>query len=288
MIMKSLCVVKGMNIIMEYKDVYTNFNDFYYDRLKDIINDGNRYIDFLKEIREKNIDLTKVIYIKLIDEDEEIKVNSKQFRLLPMGIKNNSIPSYFIEGTEMKVAGKYGNLNVFKNMFLHETQWVSLYYHSKNQLKQVFQKVCNSYIEHYRKNLNEVWSEKDFYSRLLDLKYLSVKYAEDLETGEIFAIGFFGTLEKNSAGGKALTDAELYVMPEFRNMGIAKRMVGLTFELAKTDGIENFDSITYRVQSCDALSFWERIGALVTGLTHIEGNISEIIEIISSKKNKSL
>jgi hypothetical protein len=60
------------------------------------------------------------------------------------------------------------------------------------------------------------------------------------------------------------------------------------FELAKTDGIENFDSITYRVQSCDALSFWERIGALVTGLTYIEGNISEIIEIISSKKNKSL
>ncbi len=275
---------------MEFKEVYTNFNDFYYYRLNDMINASNsRYIEFFNKIKEKNIDLTKVIYKRLVDDYEEIRTNSKQFGLLPMGIKNSSVPSYFIEGKEVKVSGKYGNLNVFKNMFLYETHWSSLYYHSKDQLKQVFKKVCDSYIDHYRKNLNEVWNEEDFYSRLLDLKYLSVKYAEDLETGEIFAIGFFGTLVKNSAGGKTLTDAELYVMPEFRNMGIAKRMVGLTFELAKNDGIENFDSITYRVQSCDALSFWQRIGASVTGLTHIEGNIPEIIEIIdSNKKNKSL
>lgn len=108
-----------------------------------------------------------------------------------------------------------------------------------------------------------------------------------MDTGEVFAIGFFGALVKNGAGGKALTDAELYVMPEFRKMGIAKRMVGLTFELAKNDGIDNFDSVTYRVQSCDALSFWQKIGASVTGLTHIEGSISEIIENIDNSNNKN-
>lgn len=116
---------------------------------------------------------------------------------------------------------------------------------------------------------------------------MSIKYAEDLETGEVFAIGFFGTLVKNGAGGKSLTDAELYVMPEFRNKGIAKKIVGLTFELAKNVGIENFDSITYRVQTCDALAFWQKVGASVTGLTHIEGNIPEIIDVIdkSSRDN---
>lgn len=174
-------------------------------------------------------------------------------------------------------------------MFLQEENWKPIYYHSRDYLKQIFRRICDSYIEHYKKSLNEVWSEEDFYARLTDLEYLSVKYAKDLETGEIFAVAFFGTLVKNSVGGKALTDAELYVMPEFRNMGIAKRMVGLTFELAKRDNIENFDSITYRVQSYDALSFWQRIGASVTGLTHIEGNISDIIEIIDKrcKKNRS-
>lgn len=278
---------------MEFKEVYTNFNDFYYYRLKDMINashSNSRYSEFLNKINEQNIDLTKVIYKRLVDDYEEIKINSKQFRLLPMGMKNRSIPSYFIEGQEADVAGKYGNLIVFRDMFLFEPRWGPFYYNSREKLEQVFQKVCASYIDHYKKNLNEVWSEEDFYLRLLDLKYLSVKYAKDLETGEILAIGFFGTLVKNGAGGKTLTDAELYVMPEFRNMGIAKRMVGLTFELAKNEGIENFDSITYRVQSYDALSFWQRIGASVTGLTHIEGNIPEIIEIIdnSNKKNKSL
>lgn len=280
---------------MEFKEVYTGFNDFYYYRLNDIINcasnDGNsRYVDFLREINEKEIDLDKILYKKLADDYEETEINFKKFKLLPMGLKNHNIPGFFVSKKGSTKAGKYGNLNTFRDMFLREADWNPIYYHSNDSLKQTFGKICNSYIEHYKNNLNEVWSEEDFYARISDLGYLSVKYAEDLETGEIFAIGFFGALIKNSAGGKALTDAELYVMPEFRNMGIAKRMVGLTFELAKKDGIENFDSITYRVQSCDALSFWQRVGASVTGLTHIEGNISDIIENIdkSCKKNRSL
>ncbi len=279
---------------MEFKEIYTDFNGFYYYRLNDIVSSANkngnsRYIEFLKKINDKNIDLNKILYKKLVDDYEETEINSKKLGLLPMGIRNSNVPKYFIKKEERKIAGKYGNLNVFKDMFLQEANWKPIYYHSGDSLKQIFRRICDSYIDHYKKSLNEVWSEEDFYARLTDLEYLSVKYAKDLETGEIFAVGFFGALVKNSAGGKSLTDAELYVMPEFRNMGIAKRMVGLTFELAKNDGIENFDSITYRVQSYDALSFWQRIGASVTGLTHIEGNISDIIEIIDKdcKKNRS-
>lgn len=276
------------------KDVYTDFNDFYYYRLDGIVreaNAGNRiYAEFLKKVNEKDIDLDKVLYKQLVDDYEEVEIDSRKINLLPMGIINSDVPEYFVKKEDRSIAGRYGNLNVFENMFLKDPNWEPLHYHTSDNFRQVFGRICASYIEHYRKSLNEVWTEENFYARLNDLKYLSVKYAKDLDTGEVFAIGFFGALVKNGAGGKALTDAELYVMPEFRKMGIAKRMVGLTFELAKNDGIDNFDSVTYRVQSCDALSFWQKIGASVTGLTHIEGNISEIIENIdnSNKKNRSV
>lgn len=280
---------------MEFKEVYTDFNEFYYYRLNDMVNSSSKENDcpaakFFKEINEKGIDLHKVIYKKLVDDYEEVEINSKKVGLLPMGLKNHNVPEFFIRKEERKHAGRYGSIGVFIDMFLNEAHFGPLYYHARDSFKQVFGKICASYIDHYKETLNEVWSEKDFYARLADLSYLTVKYAKDLETGEIFAIGFFGSLVKNGAGGKMLTDAELYVMPEFRKMGIAKRMVGLSFELAKSDGIMDFDSITYRVPSCDALSFWQRIGASVTGLTHIEGNIPEIIEVIdeSSKKNKHL
>lgn len=279
---------------MGFKDVYTDFNDFYYYRLDGIVSEANNgyrsYAEFLKKISEKDIDLDKVLYKRLVDDYEETDIDSKRIGLLPMGIININVPEYFIKKEERSIAGRYGNLIVFENMLLKEPNWEPLHYHTSDTLNQVFGRICASYIEHYGNSLNEVWSEENFYARLNDLEYLSVKYAKDLETGEVFAIGFFGALIKNGAGGKALTDAELYVMPEFRKMGIAKRMVGLIFELAKNDGIENFDSITYRVQSCDALSFWQKIGASVTGLTHIEGSISEIIENIdnSNKRNRSI
>ncbi len=280
---------------MEFKKVYMGFNDFYYYRLNDMFSSANKDNDavsaqFLKEVKEKEIDLHKILYKKLVDDYEETEINSKKIKLLPMGLRNYNVPGYFIRKGERTKAGRYGSINAFKDMFLNEAHFGPLYYHSNVSFKQIFRRICDSYIEHYKKSLNEIWSEEDFYARLSDLKYLTVKYAINLETEEIFAIGFFGVLIKNSAGGKMLTDAELYVMPEFRNMGIAKKMVGLSFELAKSDGIENFDSITYRVPSYDALSFWQRIGASVTGLTHIEGSISDIIEVIdeSCKKNRQI
>ena len=72
-------------------------------------------------------------------------------------------------------------------------------------------------------------------------------------------------------------------MPEFRGMGIAKKLVGLSFDEAQKNDILDFDSITYRVVGHDALSFWQSIGADISGLFHIEGDISEMGKIIEDK-----
>lgn len=152
-------------------------------------------------------------------------------------------------------------------------------------MRENLEEICASYIEHYRNALNETWSEEDFYARLEQLKYLSVKYAMDVETGKLFAGGFFGALVKSGAGGKALTDAELYVIPQFRKLGIAKKLVQLSFELAHMHGIQNFDSVTYRVGNHNSLNFWNSLGATVSGLIHIEGNISDMIETLNKDKN---
>ena len=62
-------------------------------------------------------------------------------------------------------------------------------------------------------------------------------------------------------------------------------MIALSFDLARSEGIENFDSITYRIQNQDSLSFLQGIGAKVSGLVHIEGNILEILEKLEKSNN---
>lgn len=107
---------------MEFKDVYTEFNDFYYYRLKDIVSSADergkdRYVEFLKEIDDQNIDLDKILYEKLMDDYEDVEINSRVFRLLPLGIRNRNVPEYFICDEKRKVAGRYGSLDVFETMF---------------------------------------------------------------------------------------------------------------------------------------------------------------------------
>ncbi len=46
-------------------------------------------------------------------------------------------------------------------------------------------------------------------------------------------------------------------------------------------GIQNFDSVTYRVGNHDSLNFWNSVGATVSGLIHIEGNIPDMIETLN-------
>lgn len=151
-----------------------------------------------------------------------------------------------------------------------------------------FKRICESFIDYYRDSLGEEWSEEDFYKWLESVKYLTIKYAKNVDTGELIAVGFFGSQVRLGAGGRALTNAELYVLPEFRGMGIASKLVGVSFSKAKMDGIENFDSITYRIPSMNALKFWESIGANVSGLYHIEGAIPEMMEKINNNKMRNV
>lgn len=274
---------------MKFKEEYTEFNSFYYQCL-DIVKEkaeknNDHYVGFLRDCAQANVDFTTAIYEKLVDGYDEIETDSKKYQLLPMGLVNDNIYPHFVKKDYTDVSGRF-RINELRSMLLHKPTFRLFYYpnHAAKPKMDTFRRICESYRNHYEENLKEFWSDEDFYKMVSDLNYLSVKYAMDLETGETFAVGFFGAYMRSGAGGKALTNAELYVMPEFRHHGIAKRMVGLTFELAKSEQIENFDSITYRVLNHDALAFWQGVGASVSGLYHIEGSIPEMLEQIEQEK----
>jgi len=275
---------------MKWKEEYAEFNSFYYqclDRVKENArnNPGGHDAEFLKSCIEKDAHLTTTIYKKFIDDYETVEVGPKKYQLLPMGVINDNISNHFIDKSYAGVTGHF-SINQLRRGVLEEPNFRLFYYpnYTKKLDNTTLRRICESYKKHYRENLKEIWSDEDFYKMISDLNYLSVKYATDEETGETFAIGFFGTYVRSGAGGKALTNAELYVMPEFRHHGIAKKMVSLTFELAKGDKIENFDSITYRVLGHDALAFWQGIGASISGLYHIEGSISEMLKQMNQEK----
>lgn len=276
---------------MKFRDEYTQFNDFYYNKLKAIYErasddlQGNNKL-FLDECEKQGIDLNSALYKRLIDDYEEVVIDSHKYLLLPMGFINSNIPSSFVDITYNGNNNHYG-LNYWRNIFLRDPKFTMFYY--PNSLRKYsianLNQVRDSYIDHYAKTLDEHWSIDDFYRRLDQLEYVAIKYAMDMETKEIFAVGFFGALVKSGAGGASLTDAELYLMPQFRKLGIASRMVGLSFELARMEGIENFDSVTYRVKNQDSLAFWNSVGANVSGLIHIEGNIDEMLQVLSNKQD---
>lgn len=236
-----------------------------------------------KYIIDGKVDFNEIIYKKLVDEEETIIIDGKKYTLLPMGLRKGAIPPSFV-GADKPDKHVLMTDGRFQEIVIGDKFSLFYYPDDKNEPDfSCFDKVCQSYIDHYQNALGEKWSKKRFYDMIKELKYLSVKYAKDEETGEIFAIGFFGAYLRNGSDGPCLTNAELYVMPEFRGMGIAKRLVGLTFDEALKAGIRGFDSITYRVVMHDALSFWKSIGAVVSGLYHIEGDISEMGKNIEDK-----
>lgn len=147
--------------------------------------------------------------------------------------------------------------------------------------------ICNSYLSHYQNILDEHWSDEDFTKRIQDLKYRTHKYAKDSKTGKIIVVGFFGANIAYGAGGRYLTNAELYVLPQFRGRGIARELVRQSFTLAHDDGIQAFDSLTYRVQNHNPLNFWQQAGAEITELIHIAGDLSEMIERLEAIEEKT-
>lgn len=281
---------------MEFRDEYAKFNEFYYKKLNNLFENaksGTRFpaTELVEELLKNQIDIDRpIVYKKLLDEEASLTIGSKKYILLPMGLINMKINLLFISDDylqSIKVV-PYVTEKHFRRIFLEKPVFDIFYYPEflDRPLDESFAKCCDAYIKYYRETLGENWSKEDFYKMLKELKYLSVKYAQDEDTGEIFIIGFFGASIRSGAGGKCLTNAELFVMPEFRHLGIAQNMVGLSLFQAKQNGVENFDSVTYRAQPIDALAFWEKVGASVSGLVHIEGSISVMLEVID-KNNKS-
>ena len=280
---------------MKYIDKPAEWNNNFYKYIKYVLKrykealDKGHVPDYIERIKKQLIEgpiaFNSIVYKKLIDEEETVEINGKLFKLLPMGLVNTNIKKDFIGPDKQQLEFSKLRNGTLSSCLLESFH---VFYYPNDILNpdfSLFDKVCKSYIKHYKKTLGEEWSEKNFYNMIKDLNYLSVKYARDEEKGEIFAIGFFGAYLRNGSEGHCLTNAELYVMPEFRKMGIAKKLIGLTFDEALKNGIEDFDSITYRVIGNDSLSFLESIGASVTGLYHIAGNIKEMSQKIEDKSN---
>ena len=270
---------------MEYINIHARFNSSFHEHLKELINSKSKTDqDFIQKCIDEGANFNTCLYKKLIDNYEDLTINGKEVQLLPMGLRNSVINMTLLD--DVKRYFHRGSMYLYQGILLDKPEFIPFYYPNNDVRfpeKENLERLCKSYISHYQNALGESWSYTDFFRMFSELKYLAVKYAQDKETGEIFAIGFFGANIRNGAGGRALTNAELYVMPEFRGLGIAQKMVKLSFDTAKSDGILNFDSITYRIPNNDALSFWQNIGAQVSGLTHIEGNISNTLNIINSK-----
>ena len=209
-------------------------------------------------------DVGDILCKQIFGDEELIQVNGKDYTLLPIGNIREGMCNWAEKSNHIRVQA----LDRAKDSSLTP---ITIPEASTDAIRE-------SYIAHYKNVLGENWSDEDFEARLESLQYRVYKYARDEETGEIFVVGFFGALVATGAGGKYLTNAELYVLPQFRGKGIATELVKQSFDLALQDGITGFDSLTYRVPGFDSLKFWNNIGASTTELYHIAGDINEMVD----------
>ncbi len=203
-------------------------------------------------------------------EEEYVEIGGNIFTLYPVGNR--------IISTDMwvKLPHDKWRLNTIGKILYEEFEPITIDYAD-------WRDICNSYLSHYQNILDEHWSDKDFTNRIQDLKYRTYKYAKDSKTGKTIVVGFFGANIAYGAGGKYLTNAELYVLPQFRGRGIARELVWQSFTLAYADGIRTFDSLTYRVPNHNPLNFWKKAGAETTELIHIAGDLAEMIKRLEAR-----
>ncbi len=156
-----------------------------------------------------------------------------------------------------------------------------------------------AYAEHYNHaDLGEHWTtdevEKMLHWQLFQslADYFFVKWAKNLETNEEFPVGFFCAYTKPYQGGKMLWDGELFVLPEFRKHGIGMDLIEAMFTVAKANGIEFFESLTYEDEQGYPFQLWKNLGVESSNLIHMFGNTDVILSHIFEKsdfvKNKSL
>lgn len=225
--------------------------------------------DFMQILsKELGQNAEDIIYKKIFGEEENVQVNGKKYTIFPIGNINTRVQG-ILDG---RIPRSRGTDSISGALRILTSKLVPIRINEAS-VKQI----RDSYISHYHDSLGEDWSNDDFDNRLNSLSYVTYKYARDEETNEVFVVGFFGVQIATAAGGKYLTNGELYVLPEFRGRKIATELIHQTLSLAHEDGIDNFDSLTYSVPGSDSLRFWENIGANDSGLYHISGSVSEML-----------
>ncbi|MCI8588423.1 MAG: GNAT family N-acetyltransferase, partial [Bacilli bacterium] len=136
--------------------------------------------------------------------------------------------------------------------------------------------LAQPYADHYNNaGLGEYWSTSDV-KRMLHWQsaqslgdYFFVKWARNVETGEEFPVGFFSIYEKPYQGGKILWDGELFVLPEYRNYGIAADLIEAVFTTAVVFDVHTFESLTYEDENGFPFQMWKKFGVASTDLIHI-------------------
>jgi GNAT superfamily N-acetyltransferase len=152
--------------------------------------------------------------------------------------------------------------------------------------------LAKAYAEHYNNAcLGEHWTTEEVEAMLKWQlgqslgRYFFIKWAKDLENNNEFPIGFFCAYIKPYQSGQMIWDGELFVLPEYRNFGIGTELIQVLFTVAKSSGVDFFESLTYEDENGYPLKFWQKLGADRDDLIHIYGETEKILLNIEENKN---
>lgn len=153
--------------------------------------------------------------------------------------------------------------------------------------------LASAYADHYNNaGLGEHWTCDEVIAMLKWQlgqslgKYFFVKWARDLESNKEFPIGFFCAYTKPYQGGQMIWDGELFVLPEYRRYGVGLELTEALFTVAKTSGVEFFESLTYKDEKGYPLKFWENLGVDSDDLIHITGETGKILAKIDERNKR--
>lgn len=156
--------------------------------------------------------------------------------------------------------------------------------------------LAQAYADHYNNvGLGEHWTTEEVEAMLKWQlgqslgRYFFIKWAKDLESNKEFPIGFFCAYTKPYQSGQMIWDGELFVLPEYRKFGIGTELTEALFTVAKSSGVDFFESLTYEDENGYPLKFWQKLGVDRDDLIHIYGKTEKILANIEANANhKSL
>ena len=155
--------------------------------------------------------------------------------------------------------------------------------------------LAQAYVEHYNNaGLGESWTTEEVEEMLKWQlgqslgRYFFVKWAKDLESNKEFPVGFFCAYTKPYQSGKMIWDEELFVLPEYRKFGIGTELMEAMFTVAKSSGVDFFESLTYEDENGYPLKFHQKLGIERDDLIHIYGETEKILTNIEENNSHKL